>query len=100
MADHQNTAVLPLYTNKVKKDIRLAIVNVYNFFLHVMLGKLPDQSIEEQVAWCTGLMRFLLKSTLIERFGLWYFWLFVLYYYIFSLLIDIVYLLYSCLAIC
>ena len=56
-------STLPLYTNKVKKDVRLAIVNVYNFFLNVMFGKLPDQSIEEQVAWCAGLVRFLLKST-------------------------------------
>jgi len=54
--------MLPEFSHRVKNNVRAATLNVHKFFVNVMLGKLPRQSIEEQNAWRTGLVTLLQKS--------------------------------------
>lgn len=61
-SDHGNTSVALSCSRKKKDDVKIAIQNVYKFFVAVVDG-LPGKSPEQQDMWRSGLVDFLRKSS-------------------------------------
>ena len=60
--DHRNPAVLPPFSDRIKRNVQATILALYEFFIKIMLGQLPTLSAEEQGIWRTRLVNFLQKS--------------------------------------